>query len=107
MAKSVRLRELAAVDLESASEYYRREAGERTALDFLDAVERGVKRISRSPHVGSLRFAYELAIPDLRAWPLQHFPYVVFYVVGDDEIDVWRILHTRRDVAAALDPPEM
>lgn len=107
VAKPVRLRQLAAVDLDDASEYYRREAGEQTALDFVDAVERGVKRVSRSPHVGSLRFAYELAIPDLRAWPLQHFPYVVFYVVGDEEIDVWRILHTRRDVAAALDSPEM
>ena len=106
MAKLVRLRQLAAADLEGASEYYRREVGEQTALDFIDAVERAVKRIRRSPHVGSLRFAYELAIPDLRAWQLQRFPYVVFYVVADDEIDVWRILHTRRDVPAALESPE-
>jgi toxin ParE1/3/4 len=106
VAKLVRLRQLAAADLEGASEYYRREVGEQTALDFIDAVERAVKRIRRSPHVGSLRFAYELAIPDLRAWQLQRFPYVVFYVVADDEIDVWRILHTRRDVPAALEPPE-
>ncbi|MEZ5231067.1 MAG: type II toxin-antitoxin system RelE/ParE family toxin [Acidimicrobiales bacterium] len=105
MARPVRLRQLAAVDVDDASEYYRNEAGEQTTLDFVDAVERGIRRIGRSPHVGSLRFAYELAIPDLRAWPLQHFPYVVFYIVGDEEIDVWRILHTRRDVAAALEPP--
>jgi len=106
VAKLVRLRQLAAADLEGASEHYRREAGEQTALDFIDAVERAVKRIRRSPHVGSLRFAYELAIPDLRAWQLQRFPYVVFHVVTDDEIDVWRILHTRRDAPAALEPPE-
>jgi toxin ParE1/3/4 len=106
VAKPVRLRQLAAADLESASEFYRREAGEQTALEFIDASERAVKRISRGPHVGSLRFAYELAIPDLRAWPLQRFPYVVFYVVTDEEIDVWRILHTRRDVRATLEPPE-
>ena len=106
MAKLVRLRQLAAADLEGASEYYRREAGEQTALDFIDAVERAVKRIRRSPHVGSLRFAYELAIPDLRAWQVQRFPYVVFYVVTDEEVDVWRMLHTRRDVPATLEPPE-
>lgn len=35
--------------------------------------------------MGSLRFAYEFAIPDPRAWPLQRFPYTVFYVVNDDE----------------------
>ncbi len=106
MAKLVRLRQLAAADLEDASAYYRREAGEQTALDFIDAVERAVKRIRRSPNIGSLRFAYELAIPDLRAWQLQRFPYVVFYVVNDEAIDVWRILHTRRNVPAALEPPE-
>ena len=106
MAKLVRLRQLAAADLEGASEYYRRDAGEQTALDFIDAVERAVVRIRRSPQVGSLRFAYELAIPELRAWPLPRFPYVVFSVVTDEEIDVWRILHTRRDVPATLKRPE-
>ena len=106
MAKRIRLRQLAAFDLEGASNYYRQEAGEQTALDFIDAVERAIKRIGRSPQVGSLRFAYELAIPDLRAWPVQGFPYVAFYVVTDDEIDVWRILHTRPDVPASLEPPE-
>ena len=106
MAKLVRLRQLAAPDIEDASAYYHREAGEQAALDFIDAVESAVKRIRRNPQVGSLRFAYELAIPDLRAWPMQRFPYVVFYVVTGDEIDVWRILHTRRDVQATIDPPE-
>lgn len=106
MAKHARLRQLAAADLDEASEHYRGTAGEQTAVRFIDAAERGIKRISRDPQVGSLRFAYELAIPDLRAWPLQGFPYVVFYVVTDEEIDVWRILHSRRDVPVTLAPPE-
>lgn len=97
---------MGAADLDDASEYHRQEAGEQTALDFIDAVERGIERIRRSPHVGSLRFAYELAIPDLRAWPLQRFPYVMFYVGTEMELDVWRILHTRRDVPATLEPAE-
>lgn len=106
MAKPVRLRQLAASDLDDASGYYHQQAGEQTALDFIDSVERGIKRIRRTPDVGSLRFAYELGIPELRAWQLQRFPYVVFYVVTDEEIDVWRILHTRRDMPATLEPPE-
>jgi toxin ParE1/3/4 len=106
VAKPVRLRQLAAADLEDASDCYRREGGERVALEFIDTVERGMKRISRSPQLGSLHFAYELGIPDLRAWPVQRFPYVVLYVVGDEEIDVWRILHTRRDLPAAIEPPK-
>ena len=106
MARQVRLRQLATTDLEVANDYYRQEAGDQIALEFIDAVERGIKHISRSPHVGSLHFAYELGIPELRAWPLQGFPYIVFYVVADDEIDVWRILHTRRDLPATLEPPK-
>ena len=105
MARPVRLRELAATDLENASAYYR-EVSEHTALEFIDAVQRGIQRISRSPNAGSLHFAYELGIPDLRAWPLQRFPHVMFYAVGDDEIDVWRILHSSRDVRTALQSPE-
>ena len=105
MARPVRLRQLAAIDLEDTSDYYRREAGAQVALEFIDAVERGMRRISRNPQLGSLHFAYELAIPDLRAWPLQRFPYVLFYVDADDEIDLWRILHTRRDPPSAIEPP--
>lgn len=103
--RPVRLRALAATDLEDASDYSRDHVSEQTALEFIDAVERGVRRISRSPSVGALHFAYELALPDLRAWPLQRFPYVVFYVVAGEEIDVWRVLHSRRDLATALQPP--
>jgi plasmid stabilization system protein ParE len=39
-------------------------------------------------------------ISDVR--PLAHFPYLVFYVVGDEAVDVWRILHTRRDIPTAM-----
>jgi toxin ParE1/3/4 len=106
VASPVRFRELAVSDIERAAGYYRREASEQTALDFIDATERAIKRIRGNPQVGSLRFAYDLAIPDLRTWPLQRFPYLVFYVAGTDEIDVWRILHARRDIPATLEPPE-
>jgi len=105
LAKPVRLRELAAIDLDDASEYYREHAGVSTALEFIDAVERAIRRIGRNPNVGSLRFAYELGIPDLRAWPVPKFAYIVFYVDADDVIDLWRILHSRRDLPAALRDP--
>lgn len=106
MARPVRLRALAAADIEAASDYYVDQVSEQTALEFIDTVERGIRRISRSPNVGSLHFAYELALPDLRAWPLQRFPYVVFYVATSDEIDVWRVLHSRRDRPTALQRPD-
>jgi toxin ParE1/3/4 len=101
-ARRVELRQLAAADISDAADHYLGEGGEPLALRFIDAIEHAVGRIGRSPHIGSLRFSYELEIPDLRAWPLDRFPHLVFYVAADDRIDVWRVLHSRRDIPSAL-----
>ena len=101
-ARRIELRQLAAADISDAADHYLPEDGEALALRFIGAVEHAVGRIGRSPHLGSLRFSYELEIPELRAWPLDRFPYIVFYVAADDRIDVWRVLHSRRDIPTAL-----
>jgi len=101
-ARPVRLRVRAAVDIDQAVDYYLAKADTDVALRFVDAVERAVGQIRRSPHSGSLRFSYELEIPDLRVRPLARFPYLVFYVVGDEFVDVWRVLHTRRDIPTVM-----
>lgn len=101
-ARSVRLRESAATDIDRATDHYLGEAGAEVALRFVDAVERAVNQIGRSPQSGSLQFSYELEIPGLRVRPVARFPYLVFYVVSDEVVDVWRILHTRRDVPSAI-----
>lgn len=100
--RSAQLRERAATDIDHAADYYRREAGADVALRFIDAVERAVGHIARSPQSGSLRFAYELQIPELRVHPIARFPYLVFYVAGEDMVDVWRVLHTKRDIPSAI-----
>ena len=101
-ARPVRLRERAAVDIDQAVDFCLAEADTDVAVRFVDAVERAVGQIGRSPQSGSLRFSYELEIPGLRVRPLVRFPYLVFYVVGDEVVDVWRVLHTRRDIPTAM-----
>lgn len=101
-ARRIELRHLAAADIADAADHYKDDGGEALALRFIDAVEHAIGRIGRSPHLGSLRFSYELDIPQLRAWRLNRFPYVVFYVAADDHIDVWRVLHSRRDIPTAF-----
>ncbi len=96
------LRAAAERDVEDAVVYYRDEAGPQIALDFLDALEVAIAHLCDYPLSGSLRFAFELEIPDLRSWTLQRFPYLVFYVPDDDRIDIWRVLHARRDIPAFL-----
>lgn len=105
--KPIRLRTLAAADLEDAATYYRDHADEQTALGFLDEVQAAFELISSGPGIGSLRYSYDLDIPGLRAFPIRRFDHAVFYVEDDDIVDVWRILHTRRDIPATLEPPEL
>ncbi len=102
MAKPVRLRRLAVEDIDAALDHYRSEAGHDVAGRFVGSVERAISHVGRHPHHGSLRFAYGLEIPDLRCWPLPRFPYLIMYVERDTEIDVWRVLHTGRDIPSTL-----
>ena len=99
---TVRFRARAASDVDEAVDHYQREASEAVALDFIESLERCVRPIGRPPHIGSLRFSYELDIPELRVLGTRRFPYLIFYVPKDDSIDVWRVLHSRRDIRSTL-----
>lgn len=106
-AKPVLLRALARRDVEEAADHYLEEASGEVALRFLDALERACTHIGRQPASGSPRYAHELNIPGLRFWPLRRFPYLVFYVEGRDHVDVWRVLHGRRDVPEWMQGPSL
>lgn len=101
-APTVRFRASAAADVDEAVDHYQREAGDAVALDFIESLERCVHQIGPAPHIGSLRFSYELDIPELRVLATHRFPYLVFHVPNDDTIEVWRVLHSRRDIPSTL-----
>jgi toxin ParE1/3/4 len=98
--KSVVPRERAMRDVEDIVDHYLIEAGEKIALAFIDALERTYGHLARHPTAGSLRYAHELALPGLRFWRLRPYPYLVFYIERDDNVDVWRVLHEERDIPA-------
>lgn len=89
-------------DVDEAVTYYRDAAGSQVALDFIDSLEEAIAQVCAYPLSGSLRFAFELEIPDLRSWKLARFPHLLFYVPDGDRIDIWRVLHARRDIPAYL-----
>ena len=101
-ARPVRLRELAARDVEKALDDYLREGGTRPARGFVAALERALRHIGRYPESGSPRYARLLDIPDLRFWPLGRSPYLVFYLERRDYVDVWRVLHAQRDLPGSI-----
>jgi toxin ParE1/3/4 len=106
----VQLRTLAAadvdvdvdVDVDAAVSYYMSEGGEAVAGGFVDALQQAFDRIGREPLTGSLRFSYELGIPELWARNTSRFPYLILYVPYDGHGDVWRVLHSRRDIPATF-----
>jgi toxin ParE1/3/4 len=102
VVKPAKLRAAAADDIERAVDHYLDEAGAEVAGRLVDALERALGNLARQPKLGSLRFSYDLGIPDLRSWPVQRFPYLIFYIEQDDQLDVWRVLHDRRDIPATL-----
>lgn len=97
---------LADRDFDNILAYYMRESAPHAVLSFADALENAYSIIGRKPAIGSTRDADELDIPGLRSWALPRFPYVIFYLEQEAHIEVWRILHGRRDIPARLREPE-
>lgn len=102
MAARVVVRKAASEDAGAAVDYYQREASESTSNAFVEALEESLDHLALHPHTGSLRFAFDLGIRDLRSWRLPRFPYLIFYIGADDLVDIWRILHASRDIPASL-----
>ena len=92
----------AQADIKVATAYYEHEADTQTAIDFIDTLEEAVKHISLWPASGSLRFAELLGLRGVRSYSLRRFPYIIFYIEHLDHIDIWRVLHGHRDIAATL-----
>ena len=105
-AKAIIPRAQANRDVDEAIAHYVQEGAQQAALGFVDALEQAYAHISRHPGTGSPRYAHELHLPGLRDWPLTRYPYLVFYVERPDHIDVWRVLHERRDIPARMAAPE-
>lgn len=92
----------AQIDIDEAVDYYLHEAGTEAALGFIDSLQRAYLHLSRHPRTGSSRYAHELDLPGLRMWLLKRYPFLVFYLEQPDHLDIWRVLHSQRDLPAWL-----
>jgi toxin ParE1/3/4 len=96
MKKLIR-RSVADTDVLSALEYYLEHAPEY-ALDFIDDLEHAYQHIQKFPESGSTRYAFELDFPELRVWQCQTFPFLIFYLNQVQQIEILRILHSKKDI---------
>ncbi len=99
-------REQAVRDIDAAVAFYLEDGGATAALGFIDAVEQAFVHIGSQAASGSPRYAHELNLPGLRSWPLSKYPHLVFYVVQESHVDVWRVLHGRRDIPQWMQKPD-
>jgi toxin ParE1/3/4 len=105
--KPVIPREQASRDVDQAIDYYLGENTPEAAVGFIDALERAYGHIGRHLATGSSRYASELNLPGLRFRPLRRYPHLVFYIERADHIDVWRVLHGKRDIPAWMQEPDV
>jgi len=104
--KPVIPRAQANADVESAIDHYLAEGATDAAIGFIDALEQAYEFLSRNAATGSPRYGHELGLAGLRSWPLTTYPFLVFYLEREDNIDVWRVLHTRRDIPQRMAEPD-
>lgn len=102
MLRLAYLRPAALQDVNEALDHYRTAGGVKLAEAFSESLEQALVRLGQRPGLGSPRFGHLLQLPGLRCWTLSGFPLRLFYVEERDRLDVWRLLHERRDAARQL-----
>jgi toxin ParE1/3/4 len=92
MTLPVTLRPEAALDVLSAEEWYERQ---RSGLGqrFLDQVSQAFGRIADMPEM------YAIVCKGVRSCRLRKFPYMVYYRVLADRVEVLAVIHGSRDPA--------
>lgn len=97
-----RLPQRALTDVDAILDHYLKEAGVDLAGRFLDALEAAIRRIRQEPGIGSRRLALLLKEPRLRVWPVKGFPHLILYLDQPESVEIWRILHSSRDIPKHL-----
>ena len=91
-------------DEEEIIRYYEQTSSEQIALTFINALDQAFSQLSRYPHMGSPRPEYDLNLDGIRSWSLKRFPHLIYYEIQHDHIELWRILHPKRDITQTMLP---
>jgi toxin ParE1/3/4 len=98
----VLLRQQVELEIDAGFRHYLKEAGGKVAGDFLDQISAALAHLDAFPQSGSPQYRHLFHDIDLRFWMLRRFPYVIFYVVRDDYVDVIAMLHQHADIPSIL-----
>jgi toxin ParE1/3/4 len=91
-------------DLIGCYAYLGEEASAQTADRFLNAVDKTLTLIAKSPGIGTPHQTNKPQLAGLRSFPVSKFKrYLLFYQAFDDRIELVRVLHGARDIRTVLD----
>ena len=103
MSRRVEKTPRAKADLIDQFEFIGRENPD-AAERFLDAAEAAFEELARMPKMGALREYLNPGLSGLRMWRIHGFKRrLIFYRPTKDGIEVVRVLHSSRDIAAVLE----
>lgn len=88
-------------DIDTAFDYLKQD-NPKVAIDFLNAVEHNFSLIKQNPKIGSCKYEGLFPVKGLRFFKTGKFPWLIFYFYNHPTIDIVRILHSTRDLPAAL-----
>ena len=97
MSRAIRLRPLARTDLQGIWRFTLDQWGAEQAETYAGAIDNEFRKLADNPRLGSDQSSLH---PGLRKSTVGS--HCIYYLFDDHMIDVVRILHNRRDVAAAL-----
>jgi toxin ParE1/3/4 len=100
--RRLRRHSLADKDIIDAIDFYNDALAYQASTRFLDAIEKALRFILAFPKAGSGRLGEMIGLKQFKTWPLTKFPFLVVYVVENEEIDVVRLIHQKRDFAEPL-----
>jgi toxin ParE1/3/4 len=89
-------------DEEEIVRYYEQTSSEQIALGFINALDQAFSQLGRYPQMGSPRPEYDLELDGIRSWPLKKFPHLIYYEIQSNHIELWRILHPKRDIPQTM-----
>jgi len=90
-------------DIFAQFSYLLENAGEAVADRFISSVERSFGSLAKQPHSGAPRHFTNPALAGLRAWPIDGFEDIrAYYLTGNSQITVLRVLHGKRDLPSIL-----
>jgi toxin ParE1/3/4 len=79
------------------------QAGEATAIRFIDAVEHTLKELALAPHQGSHKRFSDPALTEIRSWWVKGFPnHIIYYRPLPSGINVFAVWHGSRDIERRL-----